>query len=266
MKRARKLLDCWTTATRRPLCGRIESALLATDSTAQRSACARSLLLLIACVALTGGCESPPPQYGREDILFSPKYAPRSFAVAPAINLSGQRQPDALLQADLVFQELQQVRGITVVPVNRVAQAYAGLGIRQVESAQQAAEVCDAIGVDALIVPTITAFDPYDPPKMGASLQTFVRKQRTGSGIDVRQLNREPTGRVQSEPKNADFIQAAKLFDAAAGTTRVRVSEYARGRMDPTGALGEREFYMNMDRYASYVWHELIEETLHHFE
>lgn len=222
---------------------------------------------VMAAAVLLAGCESPPPEYGREDIIFSPRYAPRSFAVAPAINLSGQRQPDALLQADLLFTELQQVRGITVVPVNRVVQAYAGLGIRQVESPEQAAEVCDAIGVDALIVPTITAFDPYDPPKLGASLQTFVRKSRSREGqVNVRELGRDPTERVQSMPKNADFIQAAKLFDAAAGTTRVRVSEYARGRVDPTSALGEREFYMSMDRYASFVWHELIEETLRHFE
>lgn len=224
-------------------------------------------LFLLLGAALLAGCESNAPEYGREDILFSPKYAPRSFAIAPAINLSGQRQPDALLQADIVFQELQQVRGLAVVPVNRVVQAYAALGIRQVESAEQAGEVCDAIGVDALVVPTITMFDPYDPPKMGASLQTFVRKSRSADGaINVRELGRAPTDRVQSMPRNADFIQAAKLFDAAAGTTRVRVSEYARGRTDPASALGEREFYMNMDRYASFVWHELIEETLHHFE
>ena len=213
------------------------------------------------------GCESNRrPEYGRETIIFSPKNAPRSFAVAPALNLSGQRQPDPLLQADLVVQELQQGRGITVVPVNRVAQAYAGLGLVQVETLEQAAQVCEAVGVDALIVPTITAFDPYDPPKMGASLQTFVRRRTGRDGVDVRQLGRAATERVQPMAKNADFIQAAKLFDASAGTTRVRVSEYARGRMDPTGALGEREFYMSMDRYASFVWHELIEETLRHFE
>lgn len=225
----------------------------------------RGLLVLMA-AAMAAGCEAQKPEYGREEIIFSPRYAPRSFAVAPALNLSGQRQPDALLQADLVFQELQQVRGITVVPVNRVAQAFAGLNIRQVESAEQAAAVCEAVGVDALIVPTVTAFDPYDPPKMGASLQTFVRRRTGKEGIDVRQLGRDATEHVQPGAKNADFIQAAKLFDAAAGTTRIRVSEYAKGRVDPTSALGEREFFMNMDRYASFVWHELIEETLHHFE
>lgn len=244
-------------------------AMMRATRTASRLCRRRSLCGLLLAVAATvgGGCQAKPVEYGRESILFSPRYAPRSFAVAPAINLSGQRQPEPLLQADLLFTELQQVRGITVVPVNRVVQAYAGLGIRQVESAGQAAQVCEAIGVDALIIPTITAFDPYDPPKMGASLQTFVRKSRDADGkLDVRQLGRDRTERVQSTPEKADFIQEAKLFDAAAGTTRIRVTEYAKGRIDPTGALGEREFYMNMDRYASFVWHELIEETLHHFE
>jgi hypothetical protein len=227
-----------------------------------------SLLTAATAAVAASGCSSDPKPYGRETIIFAPKYGPKSLAVAPALNLSGQRTPDALLQADLVYQELQQVRGVTVVPVNRTVGTLAGLGLRQVESPEQAWAVCDAMGVDALLVPTITAYDPYDPPKMGASLQMFVRKTTDSKGteVDVRRLSRQPVGQdVQSLPKNADFIQVARMFDASAGTTRGRVSDYARGRTDPTGPMGEREYYMNMDRYSAFVWHELIEETLKRF-
>lgn len=217
-------------------------------------------------LVINPGCTSPP-EYGQETLTYAPRYGPRTIAIAPAINLSGQSAPDALLQADIVYQQMQQVRGVTVIPVNRVVQVCAGLGIQDIDSREQAVAICEALGADALAVPTITIFDPYDPPKMGASLQLFVAKYRDrNGGLDVRQLSRAPVeGPVQSLPKNADFIQAARLFDASSGTTRDRLSGYAAGRNDPAGPMGEREFFLNMDRYAAFVWHELIDEVFDRF-
>jgi hypothetical protein len=190
---------------------------------------------------------------------------PRVIAVAPAINLSGQRGVDPLLQADLVFKQLGQVKGVTAVPVNRVAETYLALGILQVESRQQAEIVCDALGVDALIVPTVTMYDPYDPPKMGASLALFVRNpgQASGSDLDVRELTRRATpGPMELLPRSADFIQAADVMDASSGSVRDRIERYAAGRTDPFGPLGVREVTLSMDSYAGFVWHELIDELI----
>lgn len=235
--------------------------------TSTRAAATSLIIPLSLALSLVAGCSASKPEYGRESILFAPRYGPRTIAVAPAVNLSGVAAPDPLLQADIVYQQMQQVRGVTVIPVNRVVQVCAGMGIRNIDSYEHAAAVCEALGADALIVSTITTFDPYDPPKMGASLQLFVTKYRDREGrLDVRSLSRQATERpVQSLPKNADFIQAARLFDAAAGTTRDRISAYASGRNDPSGPLGEREFYLNMDRYAAFVWHELIDEVFDRF-
>lgn len=247
------------------------SGSLARGMTRVRAGCFAALnmtLLASLCAGLSMqiGCDSTP-KYGQETISYAPRYGPRTIAVAPAINLSGQSAPDPLLQADVVYQQMQAVRGVTVIPVNRVVQVCAGLGIRDIDSREQAIAICEALGADALAVPTITIFDPYDPPKMGASLQLFVSKYRDRrGGIDVRQLSRAPVeGPVQSLPKNADFIQAARLFDASSGTTRDRLSGYAAGRNDPVGPMGEREFYLNMDRYAAFVWHELIDEVFDRF-
>lgn len=225
-----------------------------------------ALVLLAACCASLGGCAEKAVPYGRESINYAPRYGPRSVAVAPCINLSGQSQPDPLLQADLVYQELQQVRGLTAVPVNRVVQVMSGLNLRSIDSTEQAWAICDALGVDALLLPTITAFDPYDPPKFAGSVQLFIRKATTREGkLDPRMLSRRATGAaLEPGPTNADFIQAAGMFDAAAGSTRDRVDAYARGRIDPAGALGVREFYLNMDRYAAFAWHSLIELSLIH--
>src|SRR5687767_15302753 len=104
----------------------------------------RSIWATVILAAVVAGCSSTP-QYGPERQVALPGTKRQIWAIAPAVNLSGQRV-DPLLQADLAFQQLQQVDGITVIPVNRVAEVYAGLRIEQVTSAEQAEIVCEMLG------------------------------------------------------------------------------------------------------------------------
>jgi hypothetical protein len=222
---------------------------------------------LVGAVALSGGCAEKPPEYGREFVLSLPPQRREVWAVAPAINLSGQREVDPLLQADLLYQQVQQVRGLTVVPVNRVAEVYAGLGVEQVQSAEQAALVCDLLGCDALLVPTVTAFDPYDPPKLGASLHLFAKPGNFArpANVDPRELvRRAAPPRDESMPaaQNAEFLQAVGMFDAANGTTRDALFAYAAGRHDPVGPMGPREYLASMDRYCGFVYAQLTADLL----
>src|SRR5689334_19928591 len=175
--------------------------------------------VLLGAAALCGACTQKPPEYGREFVLSLPPKHREVWAVAPAINLSGQREVDPLLQADLLYQQVQQVRGLTVVPVNRVAEVYAGLGIEQVQSAEQASLVCDLLGCDALLVPTVSAFDPYDPPKLAASLHLFAKPGNFArpANVDPRELvRRAAPPRDESMPaaQHAEFLQAVGMFDA----------------------------------------------------
>ena len=137
-----------------------------------------SVLIVLLVLAAVGACSKPAVPYGSERTLALPGPKGQVWAVAPAIDLSGQDQADPILQADLLYQQLQQVQGLTVIPVNRVADVYASLGIDGVQSPQQASIVCELLGCDGLVVATVTAYDPYNPPKFGASLQLF----RAGGG------------------------------------------------------------------------------------
>ena len=220
-----------------------------------------------AAVAAFGGCAPKEPPYGVEYIRRLPRDGRAVWAVAPAINLSGQREVDPLLQADLLYQQVQQVRGLTVVPVNRVAEVYAGLGIEQVQSAEQAALVCDLLGCDALLVPTVTAFDPYDPPKLGASLHLFAKPGNYArpANVDPRELVRlaaPPRDVSMPAAHAAEFLQAVGMFDAANGTTRDAVLAYAAGRNDPVGPMGSKEYFASMERYCGFVYYELIADVL----
>ena len=223
-----------------------------------------ALLLALCAVA---GCREKVVPYGVEATQALGSARGEVWAIAPAVNLSGQAEVDPLLQADIAYGQLQHVRGLTVVPVNRVAEVYASLRIEQVQSAEQAAVVCDLLGCDALVVPSVTAYDPYNPPKVGAALQLF-RKPASYSRpeeLDPRALARAaaPTATESlDDAGEAGFAQAVGMFDAANGSVRDAVLRYAAGRNDPAGPMGAKEYFVSMERYCGFVYHELIGELL----
>jgi len=225
-----------------------------------------ALLAVVMALALAG-CAEQEPKYGAERQVDFPVRQHEIWAVAPAVNLSGYREVEPLLQADLLFQQLQQVRGLTVIPVNRVAEAYARLNIDRLQSPEQAAEVCQMLRCDRLIVPTITAYDPYVPPKIGASLQVFAPMSGAAKAVavvDPHDLQRQaaPSELPPSAPPNVQFVQAVGMFDAANGSVRDALFAYAAGRHDPSGPMGANEYLASVDRFCGFVYHELIAQVM----
>lgn len=215
--------------------------------------------LLAAAVVAGGGCTNSAPKYGREAKLFLPGTRAQVWAVAPALNLSGQRV-DPLIQSDLLFEQLQQVRGLTVVPVNRVVEVFAAMGVDKVQTEKQAADVCDALGCDALVVPTVNYFDPYNPPKFGAAVTVFLRHPVAGvAEVDPHELTRQAgAAGIQGLPRRSNFVQVADIYDGQNGTVRDKVAEYAAGRYDPKGPLQAKEYFASMDRFVGFAYHDLI--------
>lgn len=228
----------------------------------------RSPMGLLAAGALVlstlAGCSSTP-EYGLERKLVFPGIRQQRWAVAPALNLSGQRSVDPLLQADLVFQEVAQVEGLIGVPVNRVVEVMAALGFEQIQNPDEAALICEMLDVDGLIVPTVTMYDPYDPPKFGAALQLFFRggAMRSEWEVQPRDLTRSTTSpEVATHAPPPTYLQVAEVFDAAEGSTRQALWAYADGRSDPLSAAMEREYLLSMDRYCTFGYASLLEELL----
>jgi hypothetical protein len=67
---------------------------------------------------------------------------------------------------------------------------------------------------------------------------------------------------VPAGPTDAGFVQAVGMFDAANGTVRDAVMGYARGRHDPVGPMGPREYLVSMDRYVGFAYHTLVGDLL----
>jgi hypothetical protein len=225
----------------------------------------RWMMWMLLLGVMLGGCVEKDVPYGTEATVNLPGKSAQTWAVAPAVNLSGQQEVDPLLHGDLVFQQLQQVRGLTVIPVNRVAEVYVSLGIDRLQNEQQAAVVCEALGADGLVVPTVTIYDAYNPPKLGAALQLFKPQGAVTAkaGLSPREIARQAApSRDEPPPVAVRFVQVVGMFDAANGSTRSDLQYYAAGRFEPKGPLGVKEYLVNMDRYCGFVYHSLIRELL----
>jgi len=221
-------------------------------------------IILVTLSCALSGCADKPVPYGRERPLELPGGERRVWAVAPVINLSGQPGVDPLLQADFLFQQLQTIGGLTVVPVDRVAQVYAAVGIEQVQSQEQAEAVLQVLGCDALVVATVTQFDPYNPPKFGGAIQLFEKGgARRASPPDPRDLVRSGSPPPEQVlPENPGFLQVVGMFDAANGTVRDSVMTYAAGRHEPLGPMGVKEYFVSMERYCGFAYNSLLETLL----
>jgi hypothetical protein len=205
-----------------------------------------------------------PKLWGTEDPKFLLGTHRQIWAVAPAVNLSGMDSADPILQADLVYAQLQQVQGITVIPVDRVVAVYQALHLAKIQSEKQAVLVCNLLGCDGLVVPTVTQYDPYNPPKLGASLQLFLRPHEAAVGdqVDPRELARQGAAPNPALPTGGNFIQAVGFYDAENGSVRDALTRYAKGRDDPNGAYRSHEYLVEMDRYCGFVYSELIDKLM----
>lgn len=230
------------------------------------------LLFAIAALASAGGgCSTLYPTPGA-DPLVSPYQERRVWAIAPLRNESGSLHADGLALADQIARQLENASNLDVMPVNRTLHAMAALGIEQLTTAEQAAQLREALGADAIVVGSITAYDPYDPPKLGLAVELYAdpRRMNAGPPLDVRKLGRAPTAddaqlNVAVARRPASSAVSAFL-DAAEPHVRQRLQRYANHR-GPVAEEGMAHRYrISMDLYSEFVsyvvsWRLLREEA-----
>ncbi len=232
--------------------------------TSVKSMLAMRVFALAALLALVSGCASkerlePPPAHA------SPfPGETRVWAVAPFGNESGVSRIDAAHMADLFAQEVEQVDGLRIVPVNRVLSAMSLLKMPAITSESDAMAVLHLLGVDGLIAGTITTYDGFQPLKLGLAVQLFARPDRdaTLTSLDPRTISRGTVGELDGPTQAIESIIASGLFDASNHATREQLALYAAGRTAPESAYGERLYLVSMDLYTRFVSHRLIGDLL----
>lgn len=219
------------------------------------------VLLLAFGVGLLTGCETPMVEHRIEA-----PYAQRQvWAVAPLRNESGSRYADGMQVADHLTRSFEQVQGIDALPLNRVLQAMDALKLTGIQSREDAIHLREVLGVDALVVGTVTHYDAYDPPKIGLALDLYAWPlDRRGKGLDIRGLSWAPTAdkagirRGTLYRPDQPVTTVSGYFDASGVGTKQLLDDYAYGRGSTPNTLHERRLYtINMNLFQEFAGHEM---------
>jgi hypothetical protein len=185
--------------------------------------------------------------------------------VAPALNSSGSSQFDPVVVADLLASELSHVEDVVVVPVSRVLAVLAGQGRRQIESPSHALEVCESLGVEAIIVAAVTEYDPYDPPVVGMAAQIYALPGDSGSGLDPVAVSRRASPFAPEGPADSPLrprAQTQRVFNASHDVVAEAVREYAQDRDADSSPLGWRKYTKSQRLFLRFCCWATVRELM----
>jgi len=228
----------------------------------------RAITPLLA-VTLSLGCASEKPELTAPGIHTAP-YDTRNgevlWALVPLANESGTTVVDPLAVSDAVVAAAQEIRGVRCLPTNRVIEAMRAMGMTQgVRSEAEARALATRLGVEGILVGTITAWDPYDPPTIGLSLAFFPAEASTAADVDPRQLTRAATDSSNANKTNFSSRQPVVIsehLDARSHEVQLRLRQFALGRSDEGSAYGWRVYLASMDLYTNFAAYELVGKLL----
>lgn len=191
---------------------------------------------------------------------------PAIWAVAPLANESGVSVFDPMRISDILTEEIARVQGLEAIPVQRVLVAMRALDIGAVESPAQARAIANVLGVDGLIVGSITAYDPYRPPKLGLTLQLYAADQSVDAAGDMRALRSAPGDDLDDHgflAQDAPSAGVSAVVDAADNGVLLAVERFAKGRTDRNTAYAWERYLVVMELYSQFVCHRLLGDLLY---
>jgi len=237
----------------------------------------RMLMLLLAwfgALWALPGCDVFPKKERSNPLALRSPYAFRGdalWAVAPLVNESGVSVVDPLAVSDALVYQLQQVEGVSAVPMNRTIAAMRALGLASIDSPQDAVALAKTLGADGILAGSITAWDPYDPPELGLTVALFGARPGGPGGLDGAWVNPRdmqgwvteyglgngPGGRL-----GVPVTAAARHVDATRVDVQRDVRAYAEPRVEPGAPLGWERYTASMRLFTEYVSHRLIRDLL----
>lgn len=197
--------------------------------------------------------------------LPSPYPTRQVWAVAPLRNESGTLQADSLRFADKLAEQIEQVQGVSVLPVNRTLAAMEQLQIREITSPAQVVALQRLLAADALVIGSISGYDSYDPPKVGLIVELH-RVIRTPAIGDLQQVRRfAVSASAKGNTLDANGISprpisvVSHFYDAADPHTRDELQRFAdrRGGEDNDPATW-RLYRIDMDRYETFTCYATV--------
>lgn len=223
--------------------------------------------LVLTLPALLVGC-ARGPELTPPTVLRSPYDASRGdvlLAVVPMRNESGTTVflPDDI--SDAVVRAASSVPGIRCLPLNRTIAEMRGLGLREIRSPSDLEAIAEAMNVDGLIVGTITAYDPYNPPTLGISLALHAGNPVFAAGPeldDIRGAVTDPRMPKTSRYVESPVASVSEVFTGRSHAVQMEVRRYAEGRIDPGSPRGWRTYLASMPLYTEFAAHAAVGRLL----
>jgi hypothetical protein len=232
----------------------------------------KQVMLTLMLMLLVVGCEMQPKP---AEPLSAPYASRRVWAVAPLRNESGSLHADGLMFADRFVRALENAQGLDTLPVNRTLEAMQSLRLEQITSPGEAMQLMQALGADGLVVGTLTAYDPYDPPKVGIAVELYLNKDvEKLERLDPRALSEAAVDRgpLPGVMQRQQPVSVASAFlDAADPQVRQMMKRFAVDRgveKDPRFVLFKEQddqwrlYRISIDLYAEFVGYEMSRRLL----
>jgi len=222
---------------------------------------------LLAPLALVGvwalGCASADPLTPPRQLVspYATTPAEPTWAVVPLRNETGTSAADAMAISDDLVAAITQTRGLRALPLNRSIDAMATLDMAEPEGPEDLERLARVLGVEGVVVGSVTAYDPYEPT-LGLALALYARPgtlARAGEAeIDTRRLVEQPTDydffrRREASRRPASTVSL--VLDGRDHGVRMATRAYARGRTEPGSALGWERYLKSMPEFQKFaVW------------
>jgi len=222
--------------------------------------------LLITLAMSWAGCSATRPpvtEEAAEPVLCLPEEV--RVAVAPALNHSGGAEFDPAKVGDLMASELSGLEGVKVVGVSRVLAVLAEQGDVRIRSPEHALDVCERLGVDAILVFAVTEYDAYTPV-VGLAAQLYGPWRPAEQQGELDPVAASRAARPFPVPQGFGGIrpqaQVQRTFNAAHEAVQREVQRYAHSRSATTGPLGWKRHLVSQEGYLRYCCFSVARELL----
>lgn len=227
-----------------------------------------ALVVLFLGLAVSG-CAKPDPLRPPQQLISPYASTPGEpvWAVVPLRNESGTTAVDTLALSDTLVATITQARGLRALPLNRVLDAMAAMGMAQPETPADLDRLARTVGADGVVVGSVTAYDPYQPT-VGIALGLYARPGALERGdgremeIDPRQLREQPTEYDYFGTQRLDGQGPASsvmlVLDGRDHDVKMRVRRYGEGRHETVSSLGWERYLRAMPEYERFVTFEAV--------
>ena len=168
--------------------------------------------------------------------------------------------------SDKVVAAVEQVQGVRCLPLNRTLQAMNVLGYTTLRNPGEARTLAQAMGVDGVLVGSVTSYDPY-VPTLGLSLALYAKPGSMAQGrqpLDPRSLTlrstEKPVGTWSREEGPVAVV--SEHLDAKNHQVLMDVRAYAEGREKAPSALGWRRYTASMDLFSEFGAYHIVDELM----